>query len=54
MSLRTGLALGLVFLMTVKPGLLLGLVGVVALAALSVGLSAREKTGQPQPQTAAS
>jgi len=54
LALRSGLALGLVFLMTVKPGLLVGVAGVAALAALRVYLELRPKPRQPlAPKTAA-
>lgn len=52
--LRSGLALGLVFLMTVKPGLPLGIVGVVALAAIWLALGAKPRSAPALTQKAAS
>ncbi|MBI5811225.1 MAG: hypothetical protein HZB27_00920 [Meiothermus silvanus] len=52
--LRSGLALGLVFLMTVKPGLLVGIVGVVALAAIWLALGAKPQSAPALVQKAAS
>jgi hypothetical protein len=53
LALRSGLAMGLVFLMTVKPGLLLGVLGLAAMAALRVYLELRPKARQAlAPKTA--